>query len=57
MYTEVRFQPSTSQSLKKKDDVFRLKQNGKNLEASEYLPVLVCTLISQEVYQILLSMI
>ena len=36
MYTEVRFQRNTSQSLKKEAAAFRLKRNGKNLETSEY---------------------
>ena len=54
MYTEVRFQRNSSRSLKKQAAAFRLKCNQKNLETSSILPILVCNLISQEVYQILL---
>ena len=36
MYIEVRFQRNSTQSLKKDAAVFRLKQNGRNLETDEY---------------------
>ena len=58
VHIEVRFQRHTSQSLKNEAAAFRKNTKGEHQEYHQsMLPILVCTLISQEVYQILLLVI